>query len=79
MASVAQLVDTQAHMSADPLWQIVNQVALAQLLLQHLVNQIALAQLPLRHVANQIALAQSQDGIGFRISGLRQQQTVSRS
>src|SRR4029453_5579859 len=77
MASVAQLVDTQAHMSADPLWQIVNQVALAQLLLQHLVSQLALAQLPLRHVVNQIALAQSQVGTGFRIHAPRPQLTDS--
>jgi hypothetical protein len=66
-------------MLAESLRQIVNQVALAQLPLQHLVNQIALAPLPLRHVANQIALAQSQGGTAFRISGLPQQQTVSRS
>jgi hypothetical protein len=44
MDSLAQSVGTQTHMSAKPLWQIVNQVALAHLRLLHVVNQIALAQ-----------------------------------
>jgi len=65
MDSLAQSLGIQAHMLAEPLRQ--------------LVNQVALARLPLRHVVNQIALAQSQVGIEFRIRGLRQQQTVSRS
>jgi hypothetical protein len=47
--------------------------------LRQIVNQVALAQLPLQHLVNQIALAQSPGGIEFRIRGLRQQQTVSRS
>jgi len=65
MDSLAQSVGTQTHMLAEPLRQI--------------VNRVALAQLPLRHVVNQIALAQSQGGTGFRIRGLRRERTVSRS
>jgi hypothetical protein len=65
MDSLAQSVGTQAYILAEPLRQI--------------VNQVALAQLPLRHVVNQIGLAQLQGGTGFRIRGLRRQQIVSRS
>ena len=63
--SLAQSADTQAHTLAEWLRQI--------------VNQVVLAQLTLRHVLNQIASAQPQRGTGFRIRGLRQQRTVSRS